>query len=167
MALNDLKDVYTDQLADLWSACSQSREATMALSGAASDQDLKDALDAGAEGILAGMDAIKDLAARHGFDPESEHCKGMEGLVREARDHAVEAEFGSDAARDAMIISQYQRMAHYAIAGWGCCKAFASRLGLGEDARTLDECLSNTYDGDDRMTDIATGKDGVNADAVA
>ena len=166
MALNDLKDVYTDQLADLWSACSQSREATMALSKAATDQGLKDALDAGAEGIKEGMNAVKELASKHGFDAEGEHCKGMEGLVREAHAHGIEEEFGDDAARDAMIITQYQRMAHYAIAGWGCCKAFAERLDLADDAKTLDECLSNTYDGDDRMTDLATGKSGINADAA-
>lgn len=166
MAMNDLKDVYTDQLADLWSACSQSREATMALRDAATDDGLKKALEAGAEGIHSGMSTVKDLAAAHGFDAEAQHCEGMEGLVREARKHAVEAEFGDDAARDAMIIAQYQRMAHYAIAGWGCCKAFATRLGLEDDARRLDECLSNTYGGDDTMTDIATGKSGVNADAA-
>lgn len=64
-------------------------------------------------------------------------------------------------------------MAHYAIAGYGCVKAFASRLGLSEEAEKLglpeeaekiDTQLSNTYDGDDRMTAIATG--GLNAKAV-
>ena len=45
-----------------------------------------------------------------------------------------------------------------------CCKAFASRLGLEDDADLLDECLSNTYDGDERMTEIATGE--VNPAAV-
>ena len=158
MALNSLKDVYIDQLQDLWSACSQSREVTQSLAKAAKNEDLKEALEAGAKGITDGMDAVQKLAKTHGFDPEGEHCKGMEGLVKEARAHALEEEFGDDDVRDAMIITQYQRMTHYAIAGWGCCKAFATRLGLEDDAELLDECLSNTYDGDEHMTDIATGE---------
>ena len=158
MALNSLKDVYIDQLQDLWSACSQSRDVTQSLAKAAKNDDLKKALEAGAKGITDGMDAVQKLASQHGFDPEGEHCKGMEGLVKEARAHALEEEFGDDDVRDAMIITQYQRMTHYAIAGWGCCKAFATRLGLEEDARLLDECLGNTYDGDEHMTEIATGE---------
>ena len=158
MALNSLKDVYIDQLQDIWSACSQSRDVTQSLAKAAKNDDLKKALEAGAKGITDGMNAVQKLAEQHGFDPEGEHCKGMEGLVNEARSHALEEEFGDDDVRDAMIITQYQRMAHYAIAGWGCCKAFATRLGLEEDARLLDECLGNTYDGDEHMTEIATGE---------
>lgn len=40
-----------------------------------------------------------------------------------------------------MIITQYQRMVHYAIAGYGCLAAFAGRLDLGEDKGTLKTCL--------------------------
>ena len=63
-----------------------------------------------------------------------------------------------------MIISQYQRMVHYALAGYGTVVAFANRLGLDGDAAQLQACLDDTYDGDRRMTKIATS--GVNADAA-
>jgi len=36
----------------------------------------------------------------------------MEGLVSEAEAHALDKNFGDDDTRDAMIITQYQRMAH-------------------------------------------------------
>ena len=156
MAMNSLKDVYVDQLQDIYSALTQSHGVTRKLADAATNEDLKDALEAGMEGIHKGMEAVKELARTHGFDPEGEHCKGMEGLVAEARAHALEEEFGDDDARDAMIITQYQRMAHYAIAAWGCTKAFATRLGLDDDAKLIDTHLGNTYDGDETMTAIAT-----------
>ena len=164
MAIQNLKDVYTDQLADLWSACSQSREVTMSLAQAAKSSELRDALNAGAEGIQDGMSTVKELAEKHGFDAEGEHCMGMEGLVREARSHALEEEFGDEDAQDAMIITQYQRMAHYAIAGWGCLEAFARRLELEDDAAKLKECLENTKHGDVHMSELATG--GINAAAA-
>ena len=164
MAIQNLKDVYTDQLADLWSACSQSREVTLSLAKAAKSSELREALDAGAEGIQSGMTTVKELAETHGFDAEGEHCMGMEGIVKEARSHALEEEFGDEDAQDAMIISQYQRMAHYAIAGWGSCEAFARRLGLEDDAAKLKECLESTWSGDRHMTELATG--GINAAAA-
>ncbi len=34
----------------------------------------------------------------------------MEGLVTEARKHALQADFGDDDVRDAAIITQYQRL---------------------------------------------------------
>ena len=88
----------------------------------------------------------------------------MEGLVNEARAHALKEDFSSDAVRDAVIITQYQRMAHYAIAGYGCLEAFAKRLDLKDDAQKLQKCLDATYHGDKTMTQIATG--GINKAAA-
>ncbi len=165
MTLNSLRDVYHDQLQDLYSACKQSMEATTALGRAAKDEDLSKALIDGATGISDGMDKIKSICARHDIDPTGEHCKGMEGLVNEARAHALDEDFGSDATRDAMIITQYQRMVHYAIAGYGCLAAFANRLGLDEDGAILRNLLEETRSGDLRMTDIAMNG-GVNEEAA-
>ena len=67
--------------------------------------------------------------------------------------------------RDAAIIPQYQRMVHYALAGYGTLVAFANRLGLDGDAAVLQKCLDHTYDGDRRITEIAM-KGGVNKDAA-
>jgi ferritin-like metal-binding protein YciE len=165
MALNSLKDIYIDQLQDLHSACEQSLSATEKLRDAASDGALRDALAAGVEGIRDGMGAIAGIVKRHGADPSAEHCKGMAGLVKEAQAHAIEEDFGDASVRDAMIITQYQRMTHYAIAGYGCLVAFAQRLALIDEAATLQECLDACRSGDRHMTEIATAG-GVNAEAA-
>lgn len=164
MTLNTLEDVYHDQLQDLWSANKQSLSVLTNLGQAASDKGLSKALIAGSNGISDGMDKVAEICSKHDIDPNGEHCKGMEGLVAEAKAHVLDAEFGDDATRDAMIITQYQRMVHYALAGYGCLVAFANRLGHDDDGAVLQECLDNTYDGDRTMTAIATG--GVNAEAA-
>ncbi|NDV86459.1 DUF892 family protein [Aurantimonas aggregata] len=165
MALNNLKDIYIDQLQDLYSADSQAAKVTRELAGKANDASLKEALEAGVEGIEEGMATLKELITSHGADPKGEFCRGMEGLVKEARAHAIEEEITDPDARDAMIITQYQRMTHYGIAGYGCLVAFAKRLGLESDREKLQECLDATYDGDDTMTAIATG--GINEAAMS
>jgi len=152
-----LKDVYRDQLQDLWSANTQSLEIVNELGRAASDKALSEALIDGSNGISDGIEKIAELCNAHDIDPNGEHCKGMEGLVKEARARVLDQDFADDNARDAMIITQYQRMVHYALAGYGCLVAFANRLEQDGDGAVLQICLDNTYDGDRRMTDIATG----------
>ena len=164
MPMNSLKDVYLDQLQDIWSANKQSLDVVVALGREAKNTDLSEALIAGANGISNGMARVAEICNANGIKPTGEHCKGMEGLVAEAQAHVLDAEFGDDDVRDAMIITQYQRMVHYAIAGYGCLVAFANRLENDEDGAVLQECLDQTYDGDRRMTEIATG--GVNEAAA-
>ncbi|MEP3329055.1 ferritin-like domain-containing protein [Sedimentitalea sp.] len=164
MTMQSLEDVYHDQLQDLWSANKQSLEIVTELGRAAQNESLSKALIAGANGIQDGMDKIAEICQQHAIDPNGEHCKGMEGLVKEAKAHALNESFGDDDTRDAMIITQYQRMVHYGLAGYGCLVAFANRLGHDGDGAILQECLDGTYDGDRSMTDIAAG--GVNAAAA-
>ncbi|MEO0461771.1 MAG: ferritin-like domain-containing protein [Pseudomonadota bacterium] len=158
MTLSTLKDLYIDQLQDLYSADKQSLEATRKLHNAATDGDLKKALSNGVDGIQEGIDTLDGIIKGHDADPDGEFCKGMEGLVKEARAHALDTDFSDDDVRDAMIITQYQRMTHYGLAGYGCLVAFAKRLGLNDDATKLQKCLDNTYGGDREMTRIATGE---------
>lgn len=166
MAMNSLKDIYLDQLQDIWSANTQSLPVVTELGRAAQDKGLSEALIDGGNGIADGIAEIEKLCNNHGIAPDAEHCKGMAGLVKEARAHGLSDEITDPDVRDAAIIPQYQRMVHYALAGYGTLAAFANRLGLDGDAAILKKCLDQTYDGDRRMTEIAmTG--GVNKEATS
>ncbi len=164
MTMQNLKDLYFDQLQDLWSANTQALDATAALGRAATDKNLSEALIAGVNGLQDGIQKIEEICNRHGIKPSEEHCLGMQGLVDEAKAHAIDADITDDDVRDAVIITQYQRMVHYGIAGYGCVVAFANRLGEDGDAAILQACLDDTYGGDRTMTDIATG--GINKAAA-
>lgn len=165
MTIQNLKQLYIEQLQDLYSANRQSMSATGDLAKAASNTELQKALKDGVTGIGDGMSVLSEIINGHGEKPTGEFCKGMEGLVKEANVHAIEADFADAQLRDAAIIPQYQRMVHYAIAGYGTVVTFANRLGLDQDAAKLEKALDDTYDGDRRMTDIAKG--GVNKMANA
>lgn len=165
MTIRTLTDLYIDQLQDIYSANKQSLEITKLLHEKASSDDLQEALVDGVKGISQGMEQVKGLIESHDADPNGEFCKGMEGLVKEAKAHAINADIADDDVRDASIITQYQRMAHYAMAGYGTATAFAERLKMDEDADILRKCLEDTRSGDVRMTGLAVG--GINKDAVA
>lgn len=153
--MDTLKDLYIDQLQDLYSADKQALSVSKDLAKAAKNDELKSALERNVVGISKGMEQIKGLIQDHGADPKGEHCKGMEGLVTEARAHALAADISDDDVRDASIIAQTQRMTHYALAGYGVVRAFAQRQGLKADVDVLQECLDETYGGDRELTRIA------------
>ena len=164
-AIKNLKDLYLDGVKDIYSACKQAIPVTEEMAKAARNADLKKALEASVKGTRDGMASMEKLAQAHGEDASGEHCKGMEGLVAEARKHALETEFADEDTQDAAIIAQYQRLAHYAITGYGTLKAWAKRLDLADDAKVLDEATASTYEGDEDMTRIAV-KGGVNKAAM-
>ena len=101
MALNTLKDVYIDQLQDLYSANRQSIEATRKLADKATDAELKSALKDGVDGIERGIETLKPIIEGHDAKPTGEFCKGMEGIVKEVDAHVLNTDFGDDAVRDA------------------------------------------------------------------
>ncbi|MHA7820352.1 MAG: DUF892 family protein [Erythrobacter sp.] len=165
MTISTLKDLYIDQLQDIYSANKQSLAVTKQLRETASSTDLTTALEEAVTGISEGMEQVKGLIEGYDANPNGEFCKGMEGLVKEAKAHAINADIDDKDVLDASIITQYQRMAHYAMAGYGTATAFAERLGLEDDAATLRKCLEETRGGDIRMTGIAVGE--INKEAMA
>ncbi|MGF1552934.1 MAG: ferritin-like domain-containing protein [Paracoccaceae bacterium] len=150
----NLKELYLEEMGDLWSANDQMRKTVVKMAETASDSELKSQLEKSAKGIQDHTDTIKTLISEAGGNVEKEHCKGMEGLVTEAHKHAVDADMPA-AVKDVSIISQYHRMSHYGIAGFGTAKAYAEALGLQDHARKLDGMVSDIYAQEAYMSRLA------------
>lgn len=165
MAINNLKELYIAELQDLYDANQQANATVEKLIDAASCPDLKAALKNSIDGTKDGNKQIKSILDSHGEGVGDETCLGMKGLTKEAEKHVLKEEFGDDSVRDAMLISQYQRLAHYAITGYGTVEAFAKRLGDLENAQTLEQCKEQTMEGDLHFTKLAQAS--INKDAMA
>ena len=150
----NLTDCYAHELKDNWSANDQMRKVLYDLAHAASDKELKARLQETIDGIPDNNDVIQSILDDLG-ESGKEHCKGMEGLVTEAKKHAIDADIEDPDVRDVVIVAQYQRMAHYGICGFGTAKAFAQALGRDDDVRKLDELTASIYRADENMTDLA------------
>lgn len=165
MSIDSLQDLYVHELQDNYSANGQMIKVVGELRAKAGDEQLQQMLDKSVAKIREHNERIAQLVRAEGESPDEEHCKGMEGLVKEARKHGIEEDYGDPAVRDAAIIAQMQRMTHYGICGIGCAKAFAQALGKEDAVRELDRDLGDIYSGDTYLTRIAESK--VNEDAVA
>ncbi len=151
----DLKDLYIDELKDLWSANDQMQRVLKKIIPKASDDKLKKMLEKSQDGITKHTDIVKELISAAGEKVSKEHCKGMEGLAEEASKHVLEEGPDKGPALDAVIITQYQRMTHYGIAGFGTAASFAGTLGMKDDEKRLSQATKEIYGGDEYMTKLA------------
>ena len=162
--IHTLKDLYIDELKDLWSANDQMVRALNKIGPVATHSKLKAVLAGSPQGIQKHTELLKTLIEAQGETVSKEHCKGMEGLCAEALKHTVEDGPKQGAVLDAAIIAQFQRMTHYGITGFGTVAAFAKALDLDDDAEKLSDAVEEMYDADELMSELA--EEAVNVDAV-
>ncbi len=150
-----LKELYVEEMKDLWSANEQMAKTVRELSKHVADPKLKHMLVGSIEGITEHTATIKKLIVAAGGEAKAEHCKGMEGLVAEALKHGLKERPTVDALADIEIIAQYQRMSHYGIAGFGSAVAYAKALGMGDDVTKLKGIVSSIYKADEYASHLA------------
>ena len=162
----NLQDLYTDEMKDLWSANDQMQRVVKKIADKASSAKLKSLLAKSEQGIGEHTAVLKQLLASNEAEASKEHCKGMAGLVEEAKKHVLEEGPEQGPLLDALIIAQYQRMTHYGIAGFGTAAAYAGALGLTEDAEKLHRATQEIYRGDEYATTLAETSINLKAEAA-
>ncbi len=160
----NLSDLYLDELKDLWSANDQMVKALKKIAPEATNAKLGSMLNESQAGIAGHTDLLKALIANQGEEVAKEHCKGMEGLVKEAIKHTIDDAPDKGPVLDAAIVAQYQRMTHYGITGFGTVAAFAKALKLNDDHAQLEAAVKDMHVADDLMSELAEAA--VNADAA-
>ena len=146
---DSLKEVYLEEMKDLWSANDQMSRAVKELSNHANDPKLKTLLSGSIDGIAKHTQTIKQLIEEAGGEVKPDHCKGMEGLVTEALKHGIKEAPTVDSLQDIEMVAQYQRMSHYGIAGFGSAAAYAKALGKDEDEKKLKAMVADIYKSDE------------------
>jgi ferritin-like metal-binding protein YciE len=125
------------------------------MSEKAHDPKLKQALEKSLSGIKSHTETLKSLLSDADAEVEPEHCKGMEGLVKEATKHITREAPKDHALLDIVIISQYQRMSHYGLAGFGTAAAYAKALGMKDHLTQLNHIVKDIYSGDEYVSKLA------------
>jgi ferritin-like metal-binding protein YciE len=151
----NLQELYTDELKDLWSANDQMQRLVNKIADKPNSPKLKALLAKSEQGIGQHTNVLKELLAANDAEVAKEHCRGMAGLVEEARHHIMEEGPEQGPLLDALIIAQYQRMTHYGIAGFGTAAAYADALGRSEDAEKLHRATKEIYSGDEYASTLA------------
>ncbi|HZZ30285.1 MAG TPA: ferritin-like domain-containing protein [Pirellulales bacterium] len=153
MTLNNLENVLTLQLRDLYSAETQLISALPKMAEAAASRELKGGFQRHLEQTKRHKERLEQAFRLLHQETKSETCEAMKGLITEGQ-QVIDLE-GEPEVKDSALIAAAQRVEHYEIAGYGCARAFARRLGHNEVAALLQQTLNEEAETDKLLTQIA------------
>ena len=153
MPAASLKDLYFDELADLYDAETQMIRTLPRLAEAARAPELRETLTRHCEESRLHLERLDLIFTHWGQRRRSRPCAGIAGIVQEADERLNEQT--TDDVRDAAIIGAAQRIEHYEIAAYGCARTYARRLNRADEARLLQETLDEEGRADRRLTEMA------------
>jgi ferritin-like metal-binding protein YciE len=162
MSLDSLKDLYVEQLQDLYSAENQILKALPDMEERAQHPKLKSAFREHRQVTEEQVQRLEQIFDDLGASPKGHHCKGMEGLIKEGQEMIKEK--GDDDVIDAGLIAAAQRVEHYEIAGYGTVRTFAQQLGHDNHVDLLQRTLDEEGETDKKLTRLAEGL--INRDAM-
>ena len=163
MKLESLRDLYLEQLKDLYSAETQLVDALPKMAEAAVSPELKTAFREHLSQTRQHVERLERIFRGMNEKPKGETCEGMKGLIKEGEEMIKMK--GEPEVIDAGLIAAAQRVEHYEIAGYGTVRTYAELLGDQEAVRLLERTLQEEEETDEKLTAIATS--GVNEEAFA
>src|SRR6478672_4155704 len=123
MEENTLRELYTNELRDLYDAENQLVKALPKMAKAATSDELRSGFEEHLEQTKGHVARLEKIFRNLGEKPTGKKCKGMEGLVEEGKEMIEEQE---GETLDAGLISAAQRVEHYEIAAYGCVRTYAN-----------------------------------------
>ena len=161
MEMETLRDLYVEELKDLWSAENQILKALPRMIRSATHQKLKKAFSKHEKQTRVHVTRLERICKELGESPRGKKCVGMEGLLQEGKE--LMKEKPEPDVLDAGLISAAQHVEHYEMAGYGTCRTWARTLGYENQAQLLQTTLDEEQQTDLDLTALAVWS--VNIDA--
>jgi ferritin-like metal-binding protein YciE len=149
-----LKELYVDELKDIYSAENQLVKALPKMAKAATSDELRTGFEEHLEQTRGHVQRLEQIFKALGEKPTGKKCKGMEGLVAEGQE-MMEEDFEDD-LMDAALISAAQRVEHYEIAAYGTVRTYAELLGEDQAVTLLEQTLGEEKETDQKLSDLAS-----------
>ena len=162
MNLETLKELYVNELRDLYNAENQLVKALPKMAKGASSDELKEAFEKHLEQTKGHVQRLEEVFEELGEKTKGKTCQAMKGLIEEGSE-VLKAD-GEDSVIDAGIIVAAQKVEHYEIAGYGSVRTFAQLLGHDKSAELLQETLDEESEANELLNKLA--EDIVNPEAL-
>ena len=153
MNKDSLRELYIDELRDLYNAETQLVKALPKMAKASTNEQLSEGFEEHLRQTTEHVSRLEQIFGRLGEKASGKKCLGMEGLVKEGAD-TMKEDYPEE-VMDAAIIGAAQRVEHYEIAAYGTAKAFAELLGEEEDVSLLEQTLQEEKETDEKLTELA------------
>ena len=158
---DNLRDLYLDELRDVYDAEHQILDALPKMEERASHDELKRAFRTHLEETRGQVRRLEQVFELCGEKPDRKTCVAMKGLINEGQE--ILKASGDDDVIDAGLIGAAQRVEHYEIAVYGTARTLARRLGFDDQARLLQQNLDEEGNADKTLTQVAESRVNVEA----
>jgi len=155
MENNSLRELYIEELRDIYDAENQLVKALPKMAEAATSEELRSGFEEHLEQTRGHVQRLEQIFADLGVKATGKKCKAMQGLVSEGKE-AIEDDFEGD-VKDAELISAAQRVEHYEIAAYGTVRTYAEILGDQSGVSLLEKTLEEEKETDEKLTELAQG----------
>jgi ferritin-like metal-binding protein YciE len=162
MEMESLKELYVEELKDLWSAETQITKALPKMMKAATNPKLKKAFNTHLKQTERHVKRLERIFKELDESPRGKKCVGMEGLIKEGQE-LIKEKPDADVL-DAGLIAAAQHVEHYEIAGYGCVRTWARQMGEDRQAELLQETLDEEQQTDRLLTELAESEINVEAE---
>jgi ferritin-like metal-binding protein YciE len=152
--MKDLKELFTDELAEVYDAEKQLTKALPRLAEAADAIEIQMALEKHADQTWEHVQRLEQVFDAFESRVRSKRSEAMAGLIREGM-----AWMGADAdppVKDVALILAAQKMEHYEIAAYGGLRTWAELLGKDEAVMLLEQTADEEKETDEVLNEIAS-----------
>jgi ferritin-like metal-binding protein YciE len=153
MTQKTLKELYVDEVRDLFDSELQLIKALPKMAMKANSEELRTGFEEHLEQTREHARRLEQILAGLGEPDRGKKCKGMQGIVAEGSEVMFENFKG--ALMDSALIAAAQRVEHYEIAAYGTAHAFATVLGEDEAASLLEQTLEEEKETDQKLTELS------------
>jgi ferritin-like metal-binding protein YciE len=165
MSATTLKDLFIDELKDMYDAEQRITKAFPKMVEAAESEQVSSAFQGHLDQTEERVSRLEEIFDMFDETPTRKSCRAMIGLLEESEE--LMKEDGSPGIRDAALIAAVQKVEHYEIATYGCLRAWAERLGKDHATEILQESLDEIGTSTELLTEIAGTIDEVDGGAAA
>jgi len=165
MSATTLKDLFIDELKDMYDAEQRITKAFPKMVEAAESEQVSTAFQGHLDQTEERVSRLEEIFDMFNETPTRKSCRAMIGLLEESEE--LMKEDGSPGIRDAALIAAVQKVEHYEIATYGCLRAWAERLGKNDASQILQESLDEIGTSTELLTEIAGTIEEVDGVAVA
>ena len=148
-----LKDLFLDELADMYDAERRIVKALPKMAKAATCPDLKAAIQSHLKETEGHVTKLEEVFQSFNQKAKGKTCEATVGLLEEGDE--IAADFKGSPAINAALISAAQKVEHYEMASYGCLHEWAGLLGNEEAAGLLLEILGEEKAANEKLTALA------------
>jgi len=150
----NLKDLFLDELSDMYDAEHRIIKALPKLAKVATSEELKNAFLSHLEETKGQVVKLEQVFQAFGEKAKGKKCKATVGLLEEGDELAGDNK--GEPTINAALISAGQKVEHYEIASYGCLLAWARLLKNSQAADLIEEILQQEKNADKTLGKLAT-----------